>query len=316
MNTRRPVKRLSPDVARKIAAGEVIDRPCAVVRELMDNAIDSMATEIHVEVESGGIEKIRIFDNGSGMTKEDLENCAHPHATSKIESEADLLNLSTLGFRGEALSSIAAVSRLSIISGSWKMNANISGKHTIRAHANVKGTIVQVEGLFENFPARRNFLKRASAELNACKSMFIEKALSHPNITFTFTSDGEQKLNLLGNTTLRHRFAEAAFPLENESLFYQIKCNKYEDFQFSIIIGEPAISRTSKKDIFIFVNGRKINEYSLVQAIEYGAKGYFPNGTYPVASLFATVKPELVDFNIHPAKREARFQNIAELHHA
>ena len=143
MSLKNPVKKLDAEVARKIAAGEVIDRPNAIVRELMDNSIDSGAKTITVEISGGGIEKIRIVDDGCGMTKEDLQNCARPHATSKISSEIDLLNLTTLGFRGEALSSIAAVSRLSIISGGWKMRASITEDHILEPQANITGTIVQ-----------------------------------------------------------------------------------------------------------------------------------------------------------------------------
>ena len=170
MSEKNPVKSLNPEVARKIAAGEVIDRPNAIIRELMDNSIDSGATSITVEIASGGIDKIRILDNGCGMTKEDLQNCARPHATSKISTEVDLMNLSTLGFRGEALASIAAVSRLSIISGGWKMRASITEDHILEAVAPTQGTIVQSEGLFENFPARRQFLKRNATEGLMCKN--------------------------------------------------------------------------------------------------------------------------------------------------
>ena len=131
MSLENPVRTLNVEVARKIAAGEVIDRPNAIVRELMDNAIDSGATKIIVEISGGGIEKIRIIDNGCGMTKEDLQNCARPHATSKISTEVDLMNLTTLGFRGEALASIAAVARLSIISGGFKMRASVTEDHII-----------------------------------------------------------------------------------------------------------------------------------------------------------------------------------------
>ena len=133
MSLENPVRTLNVEVARKIAAGEVIDRPNAIVRELMDNAIDSGATKIIVEISGGGIEKIRIIDNGCGMTKEDLQNCARPHATSKISTEVDLMNLTTLGFRGEALASIAAVARLSIISGGFKMRASVTEDHIIEA---------------------------------------------------------------------------------------------------------------------------------------------------------------------------------------
>jgi len=318
MSDAKPVRQLSAEVARKIAAGEVIDRPNAIVRELMDNAVDSGADSIAVEIDSGGIEKVRVVDNGSGMTKSDLQNCARPHATSKIETETDLLRLTTLGFRGEALSSIAAVCRLSIISGGWKMRASVTEDHIIERTAATAGTIVQAEGLFENFPARRRFLKRPAAEALMCKNTFIEKTLARPDIAFSFTADGERRITLEAGTSLKKRFVEAALPSENASLFYEISGSsggENPDWSFTCVIGEPGVSRTNKKDIYIFVNGRRITEYSLVQAIEYGGQGYFPNGTYPAAALFVTMKSDLVDFNIHPAKKEARFRDIASLHH-
>lgn len=320
MSLKNPVKKLDAEVARKIAAGEVIDRPNAIVRELMDNSIDSGAKSITVEISGGGIEKIRIVDDGCGMTKEDLQNCARPHATSKISSEIDLLNLTTLGFRGEALSSIAAVSRLSITSGGWKMRASITEDHIFEPQANITGTIVQSEGLFENFPARRQFLKRPATEALMCKNTFIEKTLAHPEIAFRFIQDGEIKIDLPQNQSLKERFVMANGLLQYEELFFEIsKKSSFSsencEWSFNVIIGEPAVSRPSKKDIEIFANGRKIQEYSLVQAVEYGCQGFFPNGTYPVAGVFVHVRPDLIDFNIHPAKKEARFYDISDLHH-
>ncbi|MBO7582907.1 MAG: DNA mismatch repair endonuclease MutL [Treponema sp.] len=319
MSQTNPVRTLNAEVARKIAAGEVIDRPNAVVRELIDNAIDSGATQITVEITGGGIEKIRVIDDGSGMTKEDLQNCARPHATSKIATEVDLMNLSTLGFRGEALASIAAVARLSITSGGFKMRASITEDHIIEPVAVTKGTIVQSEGLFENFPARRQFLKRPATEGVMCRNTFIEKAVSRPDISFRFISDGETKLDLPAGQTLRDRFVDANRYEYDRNLFYEVKgsaSGSEPDWSFSVITGEPAVSRSNKKDIYIYTNGRRIQEYSLVQAVEYGGQGFFPNGTYPVALVFITINPKLVDFNIHPAKKEARFYDLSELHHA
>ncbi len=319
MSLENPVRTLNAEVARKIAAGEVIDRPNAVVRELIDNAIDSGASQITVEITGGGIEKIRVIDDGCGMTKDDLQNCARPHATSKISTEVDLMNLSTLGFRGEALASIAAVARLSITSGGFKMRASITEDHIIESVALTKGTIVQSEGLFENFPARRQFLKRAATEGVMCRNTFIEKAISRPDIAFRFVSDGETKLDLHAGQTLRDRFVDANRYEYDKNLFYEVKgaaSGKEPDWSFSVITGEPAVSRSNKKDIYIYVNGRRIQEYSLVQAIEYGGQGFFPNGTYPIALVYITINPKLVDFNIHPAKKEARFYDISELHHA
>ncbi|MBR5646016.1 MAG: DNA mismatch repair endonuclease MutL [Treponema sp.] len=319
MSSKNPIRQLNAEVARKIAAGEVIDRPNAIVRELLDNSIDSGASFITVEINGGGIDKIRIIDDGCGMTKEDLQNCARPHATSKIQTENDLLNLTTLGFRGEALSSIAAVSRLTVISDCWKMKASITEDHILEEVPEIHGTIVQSEGLFENFPARRQFLKRPGSEGVMCRNTFIEKALAHPETGFRFISEGETKCNLPADQTLKERFISAFSLEQNKDLFFEINSEDYcsnNDFSFKVIIGEPAVSRTSKKDICIFVNGRKIQEYSLVQAVEYGGQGFFPNGTYPFAGVFIKINPKLVDFNIHPAKKEVKFYDISELHHA
>ncbi|QTQ11957.1 DNA mismatch repair endonuclease MutL [Treponema parvum] len=312
---RRPIRVLNAEVARKIAAGEVIDRPNAIVRELMDNAVDSGANSITVELSGGGIDKIRVIDDGSGITREDLLHCARPHATSKIQTETDLLHLSTLGFRGEALASIAAVSRLSIMSGKSRLRASVTEDHIIEDIQPVSGTIVQSEALFENFPARRVFLKRPASETTMCKNTFIEKSLPKPEIAFRLTVDGQTKLDLPSGQSLTERFIQANSIRENEKLFYEIQ-GSGSDFTFKLIIGEPSVSRPDKKFIFIYVNGRKISEFSLVQAIEYGCQGYFPNGTHPAASLFVQIAPESVDFNIHPAKKEARFRDISELHHA
>lgn len=316
MSLNRPVKILPPEVARKIAAGEVIDRPNAIVRELMDNAIDSKADSITVEIYGGGIDKIRVIDNGSGMSKDDLEIASTPHATSKIATEQDLLNLDTLGFRGEALSSIAAVSNLSIISGEYKLETSVIEKNKITPCQPVSGTIVQSENLFQNFPARRLFLKRAGTESKMCQTTFIEKALPFYNIDFRLYIDGELKIDLPKEKSLKDRFTTAYNYSAKKDLFYTISNSHPENnWDFSLIIGEPSIYRNDRKEINIYVNNRKIIEYSLLQAIEYGCQGFFPNGTHPVATIFITIKPELVDFNIHPAKKEVRFKDNSELHH-
>lgn len=317
-NQRRPVRQLSADVARKIAAGEVIDRPNAIVRELLDNAVDSNASSISVELCGGGIDSIRISDNGSGMTKEDLQSCARPHATSKISTTQDLNNLSTLGFRGEALASIAAVSRLSISSGNWRMKASITEDHVLEqipVVQNGEGTIVLSEGLFENYPARRRFLKRPASENLMCRETFVEKTLPRPDIAFRLTIDRQLRLDLPGNVSLTQRFVKALELNEKTDQFAELKASGGKEWSFKLVIGEPTVYRSDRKLIFIYVNGRRVQEYSLLQAIEYGCQGFFPNGTHPVAALFAEVDPATVDFNIHPAKREVRFRDSSALHH-
>lgn len=311
----KPVKALNPETARKIAAGEVIDRPAAVIRELLDNAIDAGSSKVQVEISGGGIERIRVTDNGCGMSREDLAICTDTHTTSKISTAEDLLSLHSLGFRGEALSSIKAVSNLEITStrsgpAAWKLQL---GK-IFPARLNA-GTVVQVENLFENFPARKQFLKRAAAETALCRTVFLDKALPHYTIEMRFITDGELRFLLPSTQSLRERCLAAFSFKEPETLFFEIE-GKGEHFSFRIVLGSPDVVRSDKRAIMVFVNGRRITEFGLTQAIDYGGEGYFPNGGHPVAFLFLTVAPSRVDFNIHPAKKEARFQDYSAIHHA
>ncbi|MGP1575990.1 MAG: DNA mismatch repair endonuclease MutL [Treponema sp.] len=311
----KPVKALDTQTARKIAAGEVIDRPAAVIRELLDNALDSGATRIEAEIIGGGIDCIRVRDNGCGMTKEDLAICTDTHTTSKIETAEDLLALHSLGFRGEALSSIKAVSDLEITStregpAAWKLQLGA----ILPARLNT-GTVVSVARLFENFPARKQFLKRAATETNLCRSIFLDKALPHYQTEMRLTVDGKERFTLLSRETVRERCLDAFSFKEPDALFFQIE-HSAALFSFSAVLGGPDVIRSDRRSIFIFVNGRRITEFGLVQAVEYGSEGYFPNGGHPVAFLFLTVEPSRVDFNIHPAKKEARFQDYGEIHHA
>lgn len=311
----RPIRELDPGVSRKIAAGEVIDRPAAVVRELIDNAIDAGASKITVEIAGGGIESIRVSDDGCGMTQEDLALCAHTHTTSKIEREDDLLTLSTLGFRGEALSSINSVSRLDITTTrngreAWKL---IDGR--IEPSRRERGTVVAIAGLFENFPARRQFLKRPASESALCRQIFTEKALAWPGIDFRFTVDGKPRDILPPAETYLERWLGAMSPKEPDTLFHEIT-GSGEGFTFSVVLGGPDVIRSDRRDLMVFVNGRRIQEFGLLQAMEYGTEGHFPNGTHPAGSLYIHLDPALVDFNIHPAKREARFRDSGAVHHA
>ena len=311
----KPVKALDPETARKIAAGEVIDRPAAVIRELLDNAIDAGASKIQVEIAGGGIDRIRVTDNGCGMSREDLVICTDTHTTSKIATAEDLLSLRSLGFRGEALSSIKAVSDLEITStrngpAAWKLQLGNILPARLPA-----GTVVQVENLFENFPARKQFLKRAAAETALCRTIFLDKALPHYQTEMRFITDGALRFLLPPAASLRERCLAAFSFKEPEELFFEIE-GSGEYFSFRIVLGGPDVVRSDKRAIMLFVNGRRITEFGLTQAIEYGSEGYFPNGGHPVAFLFLTVAPSRVDFNIHPAKKEARFQDYSAIHHA
>ncbi|MGI5173941.1 DNA mismatch repair endonuclease MutL [Treponema sp. OMZ 840] len=337
MNTRdiihiKPVKTLAPEVARKIAAGEVIDRPAAVLREFLDNAVDAGADRITAEIESGGISCIRVADNGCGMSKEDLELCTHPHATSKITSDSDLEALKTLGFRGEALASIAAVSRLEITSSrqgqAWRIETGPEGKQTISPATLPAGTTALCRGLFDNFPARHRFLKRPQAETALCKQTFIDKSLPFANTAFRFICDSKIRFDFPAGQSLTQRFCSALEMNEHASLFYEIHSHpdtekglsdsraQGEPWSFSIVLGETGIYRSDRKLMYVFVNGRRVQEYALLQAMDYGAEGYFPNGTHPAACLFLNIDSSLVDFNIHPAKKEVRFKDIGPIHHS
>lgn len=343
MNRFAPVKELPGDTAGKIAAGEVIDRPNAVVRELIDNSLDAGATEISLEIQEGGSKKIRICDNGAGMTREDLEICWKPHTTSKISRAEDLLNISTLGFRGEALSSICAVSTMKITSvrnneenaaegngtsAAWDLETSFSWKNSGKENSAPmevinykispgrleKGTIIEIRGLFDNFPARKAFLKKPGAETLLCRQTFQEKALAWPQVAFSLTTDNKLRYLYPGKQSLLERTLSVTEPIEPASFFKEIS-ETGDGFCFKIILGTREVVRKDKKDMMIFVNGRRIFDYGLIQAMDYGAEGFFPNGSHPFAYLFLEINPKYVDFNIHPAKKEIRIRNKGEIHH-
>ena len=326
MNT---IQVLVPDEARKIAAGEVIDRPASLVREFMDNAIDAGAVNIDVSIEQGGIACTEVSDDGGGMSRDDLALCCLTHATSKIRSLADLDRLSTLGFRGEALAAAAAVARLEIVSSTdgieaWCLLAgpacgDISTEtYTPRPARRTRGSSVRAKNLFDTMPARKRFLKRESSEAGLCKQTFIDKALPFPNISFRFLRDGELKLflpALPGDTAqFKKRFAAAVMDGGDERFLHEIAASG-KDFSVKIVIGGPELHRNDRRGQYIFANGRRINDFSLLQALEYGSQGCFPNGLHPVGAIFLEVEPSRADFNIHPAKLQARFADSSVIHH-
>ena len=307
--------------ARKIAAGEVIDRPLSVLRELLDNSIDAGADEITVRVDGGGIERIRVVDNGTGMGPEDLETCILPHATSKITRTEDIYSTKSLGFRGEALSSIASCAKLDITSTSHESPYR-GTRITVHAGRVIQsqpapaglGTTVEVADLFYSLPGRRKFLKRPSSEAQACRRAFVEKALPFPGITFRFFLDGEMKL-FLPAQGLMDRVAALFSGSMDPRLLNSVE-KECEGFALKAVLTQPVYSRRDKRNIQIYVNGRRIQEYGLVQAVLYGYSEHLPGGSYPAAFVFIQVDPQLVDFNIHPAKREVRFRNLQEIHHS
>lgn len=313
---------LDPLLSQRIAAGEVIERPSSILRELLDNAIDAGADEIRTSIDGGGIDRLSVSDNGSGITREDLAILGNRHATSKIHDPDDLYTIHTLGFRGEALYSIGAVTKLTVATHSAETGEastlviDNGRRHDIAEGGPGKGTAVTTEDLFLDIPARRAFLKRSSTEASMCRSMLVSKALAFPGIRFTFSSDGALRLDWPKAESLKERvmmlyrsegIADAdVYSLHTES----------EDFSIDIIAGNQAIKRSDRKEIRIYVNGRAVEEYSLQQAVTYGYGELLPGGSYPYAVVFINDSPELVDFNIHPAKREVKIRNKAEIHHA
>ncbi len=317
MSEERRIHVLDKVTASKIAAGEVIDRTSSVVRELLDNAIDAGATEISVYLTGGGIKEIRVIDNGCGMSRGDLDICFLPHSTSKLSSADDLFNIMTMGFRGEALASIAASAKLEITtSENGEIGYGISidgGKVTdLGAVKANKGTVVSVKELFCYLPARRKFLKSPAAETSASRTVFYEKALAFPGITFKLFLDGKLT-SFLPAGSLKKRIADAYPSLAPEKLYHQVEA-KCEGYSVTILFPGVEVVRRDRRDIHIYVNSRPIQEFALVQAVCYGLSAYFPGGTYPAAFLFIQIDPSLVDFNIHPAKREVKINNLPMIH--
>lgn len=313
---------LSPLLSARIAAGEVIERPQSVLREFLDNAIDSGATEIRVTVEGGGIDLIRVQDNGSGILRDDLELIGKRHATSKIKDSDDLYTINTMGFRGEALYSISSVSKLTIRtrakeSGEGSTLVIDNGKrYEVEDGGTAEGTVVEAEDLFKDIPARRAFLKRNATEAQLCRNLLTIKALALPHIRFTLTIDGALRLDWPSVETLKERVMFYYRSLGYFDGDFTEMHQDYDDFSITIIGGSSAVKRSDRKEIRVFVNKRPVEEYSLVQAIIYGYGEMLPGGSYPVASLFIEDKSELVDFNIHPAKKEVKLRNLQEIHHA
>ena len=311
------IRVLDEGVSKRIAAGEVIDRPHAALRELLDNAIDSGASNITVHVNGGGIQEIRVSDDGRGMSFDDLKLCWLPHATSKITSLEDLEKIHTLGFRGEALSSMAACARLEIISAT-DQGANTLAVHgskllEITPSSGAKGTTVSVRDLFFNMPARRQFLGSPRSEGSRCRRIFFEKSAAHPGINFRFFVDGVIK-SYLPAGTFQDRIRAAWPQLAPDPAWWQSEWMG-EDFQLQVVHARAEFSRRDRKYIHIYANRRRIDEYALMQGVAHAYDAYLPGGAFPMAFVFLEVSPALVDFNIHPAKKEARFRDLPGIRH-
>lgn len=305
------IRILPPEASRLIAAGEVIDRPAAALRELIDNAIDAGASEIRVEMRGGGIDSLSVSDDGCGMSKEDLQLSVLDHATSKIESADDLLSARTLGFRGEALASIAAVARIDIVSMEtsgevgWRLEKEPGKEASLSPLAARQGTKVTVRGIFERFPARRQFLKRPAAEGALCRQIFIERAIAHPSLAFVWDSGAESEH--LPAMSFEERIA-LLYPEIPGRLLARFE-TEAGGASLKAVYADPSFHRKDRKYLQVFVNRRRVPEWGFVGLLEYLFSEYLPGGMKPCAFLFVEIDPSQADFNIHPAKREVRIKN-------
>lgn len=311
------IKLLDEHLANMIAAGEVVERPASVVKELVENAIDAGASNIEVHVEEGGLELIRIVDDGQGMDREDCRLAFERHATSKIGSTRDLFRIRTLGFRGEAMPSIAAVSRVELTSSPSSSQVGtllrIEGGQIVEEKdvATVKGTEVCVRSLFYNTPARLKYMKSIATEVSHISDFVNRLALTHPSIAFTFSHNQKTLLQTSGDGKLLHvmaaiygvQIAKLLLPISGETL----------DFRWSGFISKTEVTRANRSYLSTLVNGRYVRSLPLNHAILRGYHTLLPIGRYPIVAMQIEMDPTLVDVNVHPAKLEARFSKEEEL---
>lgn len=308
---------LNQETIDKIAAGEVVERPCSVVKELVENAIDAGSTAITVEIKEGGISFIRITDNGCGIEREQVAVAFYRHSTSKIRSAEDLLTVKSLGFRGEALSSISAVARVELITKTYD---ELTGtRYVIEGSKELSneeigapdGTTFIVKDLFYNVPARRKFLKTAQTEGSYISDMVEKLALSHPDISFKFINNNQTKLHTSGNGN-RKDIIYHIFGREISSSLLEVK-HECEYFKVEGFIGKPVITRGNRNYENYFINGRYVKSNILSRAIEEAYKSFLMQHQYPFTVLYFTFFSEL-DVNVHPTKMELRFDNNNEIY--
>lgn len=311
------IKILPENLSNKIAAGEVVERPSSVVKELVENALDAGATEIVVEFENGGKRLIRVSDNGCGMSREDALLALERHATSKIADDDDLLAISTLGFRGEALPSIASVSRFSLSSrerGSIE-GAEIYGEggklKEVKSCGMAEGTVIEIRNLFYNTPARLKFLKSRETESGHVADQVTRLALSRPDVRFTCTNDGRTLFRALNGdmaerigSLLGRSLAAQLFPVEGAE----------DGLRLTGLAGKPECSRAAASHLYTFVNGRFVRDRVVHHAVLQAYRRFLERGRYPVAVLFLEVPAGDVDVNVHPTKHEVRFRDQSRVH--
>lgn len=304
----------------QIAAGEVIERPGAVVKELVENSIDAGSSAITVEIKDGGISLIRVTDNGAGINGEDIRNAFLRHATSKIITAEDLLSVSSLGFRGEALSSIAAVAQVELIT---KTEEQLNGFRYIIEGGDEKtfeeigcpsGTTIVVRNLFYNTPARRKFLKSAAAEAGHINDLMERLMVSHPHISMKFIVNNQVKLQSSGNNSRK----DILYQVYGRDIINDILpvSESFDSFKISGFIGKPAINRGNRNYENYFINGRYIKSNIITAAIEAAYKPFLMQHKYPFTSLYYEIDPSDIDVNVHPQKLEVRLKNGDSVYHA
>ena len=306
------IRILADDVASQIAAGEVVERPASVVKEILENALDAGATSITIRVEQAGHKVIEIADNGSGITPDDLPLAVTRHATSKLRTAEDLFHIRSLGFRGEALASIGSVSRMTVISRD--QSAEVGARLLIEGGAGgvvtstgiPVGTVIRVEELFYNVPARLKFLKSDMTERNQINTLVTRYALAYPQVRFELQQDGKTVLRTHGNGDRREILAQ----LYGADVARQmLEITLEEDIQVSGFISPVALTRSNRREITFFVNGRPVQDTALISALMQAYHTLLMVGRFPMAVLFIQLEPEEVDVNVHPAKAEVRFRS-------
>lgn len=302
----------------KIAAGEVVERPASIVKELLENSIDALSDQIAIEIKNGGTSLIRITDNGQGIAKEDIKKAFLRHATSKIKTADDLENVLSLGFRGEALSSIGAVTRTEIISKTrnettaalYKVEGGF--EKSFEEVAAPDGTTIIVKDLFFNTPARRKFLKSLNSETAKISDIVEKLALSHPDISFRYISNNINKLHTGGNSNLK----DVIYQIYGKEATRSLIEIKYQDdiVKISGFISKPDYSRANRSGEIYFINSRYIKNDIIYKAIEDGYGNRLMNGKYPFTSLNIEILPKLIDVNVHPSKMEIRFEDASVIY--
>jgi DNA mismatch repair protein MutL len=314
---RRSIQQLPPSLVNRIAAGEVIERPAAVVKELVENSIDAGATEITIEVEDGGRALVRVIDNGGGIPPEDLPLAFASHATSKLSDDEDLFRITTMGFRGEALASIGSVSHARILSRIAGQEAageifNRGGAITsVQAAAGNVGTTIEVRNLFFNTPARRKFIKGTSTEFGHISEMVMRLGLPHPSISFKLLHNGRVALDL--PATSEEERLLAAWPEEFREQRLPVNAHDAE-LRLRGIIGLPELARPTARYQYLYLNGRAIRDRFIQHALREAYRGLTEPGRHPAAILLLQVPPGDVDVNVHPTKTEVRFRDSGRIH--